>query len=307
LASKSTEMLFLDKDTSSASLQGKGVLILSPAFYWFVKEKMQLPLSQAKKIAPSIFEGIVPPGEYSYYVQKVGEEHWFFAYKDQEILNKLASLGIKPSQIAKVYPAQLLFYDIQEPIKIENLGKVLVNDNGTVILLPQSLVTTGTKNLKELQLSLPRHSLPLRAYSSFAISEDMIYRFSILVFIAIVAYAVEVFIHKKDLAKLVATQEALMQKYHLPATSIQIKSILSSLQKIQKEQLKLREELEYILRLPLSPTEFIKSLEFGKEIRFEVELSDPKRAEFFKNYLVKKLHVVSMSVKGKTLFVKCRA
>jgi len=305
LASKSTEILFLDKDTASASLQGKGVLILSPAFYWFTKEQMQLPLSQAKKIAPSMFEGITPPGEYSYYVEKVGDEYWFFAYNDQEILDKLAAIGIKPSQISKVYPAQLAFKDIQTPIEVGN--KVLVNDNGTIILLPKSLVKAETKKLQELRLDLPKRSLPLKAYSSFAISEDLIYKFAILVFLAILAYAVEVFVYKKDLAKVVATQEALMQKCHLPPTSIQIKNILASLQKIQKEQLGLREKLEYILRMPLSPAEYITSLSFGKKITFLVALSDPKRAELFKRYLTKKLHVTKMSVKNKTLYVECRA
>ena len=286
-------------------MQGKGILILSPAFYWFVKEQMQLPLSQAKKIAPSMFEGITPPGEYSYYVEKAGDEYWFFAYNDQEILDKLNAIGIKPSQISKVYLAQLAFKDIQTPIEAGN--KVLVNDNGTIILLPKSLVKEDTKKLQELRLDLPKRSLPLKAYSSFAISEDLIYKFAILVFLAILAYAVEVFVYKKDLAKVVATQEALMQKYHLPPTSIQIKNILSSLQKIQKEQLKLREELEYILRMPLSPTEYITSLSFGKKITFSVALSDPKRAELFKRYLIKKLHVTKMSVKDKTLYVECRA
>ncbi len=304
MALKSTEILFLDKDTASASLQGKGVLILSPAFYWFTKERMQISLSQAKKIAPSMFEGITPPGEYSYYVEKIGEEYWFFAYNDQEILDKLSTIGIKPSQISKVYPAQLALKDIHIPIKVGN--KVLLNDNGTTILLPKSLVEAETKRLQELKLNLPKRSLPLKAYSSFAISEDLIYKFAILVFIAILAYAVEIFIYKKDLAKVTATQEALMQKYHLPPTSIQIKNILASLEKIQKKQLKLREQLEYILRMPLSPTEFIESLQYGKKIIFTVMLNNPKRAEFFKKYLLKKLRVTKISVKNRTMYVECR-
>ena len=304
MALKSTEILFLDKDTASASLQGKGILILSPAFYWFTKERMQIPLSQAKKIAPSMFEGITPPGEYSYYVEKIGEEYWFFAYNDQEILDKLSTIGIKPSQISKVYPAQLALKDIHIPIKVGN--KVLLNDNGTTILLPKSLVEAETKRLQELKLNLPKRSLPLKAYSSFAISEDLIYKFAILVFIAILAYAVEIFIYKKDLAKVTATQKALMQKYHLPPTSIQIKNILASLEKIQKKQLKLREQLEYILRMPLSPTEFIESLQYGKKITFTVMLNNPKRAEFFKKYLLKKLRVTKISVKNRTMYVECR-
>ena len=169
------------------------------------------------------------------------------------------------------------------------------------------MVEIETKNLQEVKLDLPKRSLPLKAYSSFAISEDLIYKFAILVFIAILAYAVEIFIYKKDLAKVIATQETLMQKYHLPPTSIQIKNILASLEKIQKEQLKLREQLEYILRMPLSPTEFIESLQYGKKITFAVILNSPKRAELFKRYLLKKLRVTKISVKNRTMYVECRA
>ncbi|BCD63167.1 hypothetical protein NitYY0826_P08 (plasmid) [Nitratiruptor sp. YY08-26] len=302
MAIKSIEIAVLDKE-SDTLVFNKGILILSPSLYWFVKEKMKIPLSQAKKIAPSMFEGIIPSGKYSYFVEKVGEEYWFFAYQDSQILNKLSELGIKPSQVSKVYLAQLALKDIQEPIDAGN--KILINEQGTIIALPKSMFPIEAKKLSQIQFDLPKRSLPLRSYTNLVISEEILYRFSILVFITIVAYAVETFIHKKNFATLSAKEQAIMSQYHLPPTTIQIKNIIASLEKIQKQQLAIRDDLDAILRIPLAPTEFFQSLSIGKDIRFEIALIDPKRAELIKNYLVKKIHVLDMQLRGKILSVKC--
>ena len=303
MRTKSFEVVFLDKETSNLTIQKRAVLILSPAFYWFTKEKLDLPLSQAKKIAPSIFEGMVPPGEYSYFVEKVDDAYWFFAYSDQAILDKLSSLGIKPSQITKVYPAQIALQKIQNPVRIGD--KVAINDNGTIILLPKNIAPSEAKDLTDDNLFLPKRALPLKAYSSSFISEDLLYKFAVVLFIAILAYAVEIFLQKRDLGTLYAKEASLRQKYHLPPTSLQLRSIIASLQKIQKEQLALRDKIDYILRTPLQPNEYFTKLDFAKHIIFSIILSQPTRAETLKNYFVRKLRVLEMSVDGKTLFVKC--
>ena len=303
MATKSFKIVFLDKDTKQIDISGKAILILSPAFYWFYKEKLDLPLNRARKIAPSIFEGIIPEGEYSYYTEKVADEYWFFAYQDGNILAKLTELGIKPSQITKVYPAQIALHNIKEPVKIGK--KVAINQNGSIILLPQNIIKSATKELDFKELFLPKKSLPLKAYSSSLVSEDFIYKLAIVLFIAILAYAVEIFIQKKDLAKLYAKKQALIQKYHLPPTSLQIRSITASLKRVQKEQLDLRDKIDYILRTPLRSGEYFTKLDIAKKILFTIMLSHQKRAEELKNYFVKRLHVLEMSVDGKKLFVKC--
>lgn len=304
MRTKSFETLFLDRDTKDVAISNKAILILSPAFYWFHQEKLELPLSQAKKIAPSIFEGTIPEGDYSYFVEKVGDTYWFFAYKDEEILQKLSSLGIKPSQIAKVYPTQIALFGIDTPVKIGN--KVAINENGTIILMPMHLANIEAKDIHQITINPSAKPLPLKAYGSSILSEDLIYKLAILTFIAILVYALQVFLQKKDLATLQAKEVALMQKYNLPPTSLQIKSIISKLHKIQNEQLALRDNLDFILRAPLQPTEYFTKLDFAKHITFTINLSNPKRAESLKNYFVKKLHILQMRVDNNQLFVKCR-
>lgn len=304
MPTKSVKTVFIDKDTKNLTVTNKAILILSPAFYWFHREKLDISLSQAKKIAPSVFEGTIPEGEYSYFVEKVGENYWFFAYKDEDILQKLSSLGIKSSQIVKVYPAQIALSNLNTPVKIGN--KVALNENGSIIFIPSQLANTSAKDINEIKLNLSTKSLPLKTYTSSFLSEDTIYKLAIIIFIAILVYAVQVFLQKKDFALFQAKEVAIMQKYHLPPTSLQLKSILNKLHRIQKEQLSLRDKLDFILRAPLQPTEYFTKLDFSRYITFAIQLTHPKRAEILKNYFVKKLHILQMQVTNKQLFVKCK-
>ncbi|BCD68955.1 hypothetical protein [Nitratiruptor sp. YY09-18] len=300
---QSDNIFFLDKDTQGLSITNKAVLILSPAFYWFHKEKLNIPLLQARKIAPSIFEGMIPPGEYSYWVQKVGDEYWFFAYNDQTILDKLSSLNIKPSQISKVYPAQMAFYALEEPLQIKD--RVVMQEDGTVIVLPKAFFQGEATSLDAISLKLPKKSLPLKTYGSSWLSEDLIYKAAIILFLLIVAYAVQVFIFKQDVAKLYALKNKIVTTYHLPPTSFQIKNILSSLEKIQKEQLSIRKDIDYILRTPLKQNEYFTKLDLTKNILFEIILADTKRAQELKGYFTKGLKVEDMQLDGKKFIVKC--
>lgn len=300
----SFKVVFLDRDTSFVEGGKKLAVILSPAFYWFHKEKLDISLSQAKKIAPSMFEGMVPEGEYSYYVEKVGDEYHFFAYKDEEILNKFGELGIKPSAVFKVYPAQLVFGGLKEPLAIGD--KAVLQEDGTVLVVPKNLVGLEVKETDLNSLKLPKRSLPLKAYSKLFISEDHIYALSILLFAAILLYAIQAFFYKKDLAYVKAKEMELIERYNLPTTTIQLKSILASLHKIQKEQLKIRENTEYILRAPLLPMEYIKRLDYGKKIVFEIVLSSKARAEAVKKYLQKRLALEDLSMSGNILRVESR-
>ena len=60
--------LFLDKEAQPVNVQGKIDLILSPSLYWFRAESLPVKtVFQARKLAPSVFDAIIPEGTYSYH------------------------------------------------------------------------------------------------------------------------------------------------------------------------------------------------------------------------------------------------
>ena len=291
----------MDKKTKKVSHAKKFYLILSPSLYWFKKESLAVSPHQAKKIAPSVFEGILPEGEYSYYIYRNGEEYWFFAYNDREIIQKLNNLDIKPAQIIKVYPAQVALKNITSPVTIDET--TLANENGTIVVLPKNL-PTQSRLFQESDIYFAKNSLPLKTYSS-TFSEELLVQITIILLVAIIAYTFEVFMHKKDINTLIAKEQHIIQKYHIPQTSFQIKSILSSLHKIQKEQLDLRKKFDYLLRMPLLPTEYFTKVEFAKNITLEIILSSAKRAPLLQKYLAKEFSIEDIKVVDKKMIVKC--
>lgn len=296
-----SSILFLDKKTKKVPNAKKFYLILSPSFYWFKKESLAVSPRQARKLAPSVFEGILPEGEYSYYVYKNGEEYWFFAYNDREIIQKLNNLGIKPAQIIKVYPAQTALKNITSPVTTDET--TLANENGTIVALPQNF-PTQSRPIQESDIFFAKNSLPLRAYSG-TISEELLLQITIILLVAIITYSFEIFIYKKDIDTLIAKEQHILQKYNIPQTSFQIRSILSSLHKIQKEQLDLRKKFDYLLKIPLLPAEYFTKVEFAKNIKLEIILSSPKRAPILQKYLAKEFIIQDIKVVDKKMIVKC--
>jgi len=296
------DIIFIDNLTKHVEIKKKAIVILSPSFYWFINKKLDISLRQAKKIAPSIFEGVVPEGKYEYFIEKVNGEYWFFAYDNRLILDKLTELKIKPSQISKIYPAQIALQNITKPVDVGD--KIAIKEDGVVIFLPKSLFPSKADSIKKEELFFPKKTFYLKAYNS-AISEDILYKISILLFLGIVLYSMEIFLQKKDLITLQNKEIAIKKRYNLPPTVIQMKSIISSLKKIQKKQLDIRNKIDYILRIPLLKGEYITRLDISKNIIIEFVISDSKRGEFIKNYLLKKLNVSKITLDKKKLFVKC--
>jgi len=132
-------------------------LVLTPQFYTFIRESLAIKFAyQAKNIADSLFDDYLDPiKEYQYHVYKCGEDWCFFAYDVEEITHFLEQKGISPYRIGKVYFAQELVHDLNEPIPLGNRD-ALQRIEDTVTVIPQRLLSTetplGTLELEKLNL-----------------------------------------------------------------------------------------------------------------------------------------------------------
>jgi len=58
-------------------IDAKSDIILSPEFYWVKKVSLNVKFTnEVKKMAPSIFEGILPNGEFEYRVFRVSDNSY---------------------------------------------------------------------------------------------------------------------------------------------------------------------------------------------------------------------------------------
>lgn len=113
-------------------------IILAPQFYTFLREALEVKfVYQAKQIAGSLFDDYLDMKiEHQYHVYKCDNEWCFFAYNIDEITAFLESKGIEKHKIGKIYFAQQLSKELENPLWLNN-QEVLYTIDGTVTILPR--------------------------------------------------------------------------------------------------------------------------------------------------------------------------
>ena len=139
------------------SLEHSVEIILTPEFYTLIREELDIKFAyQAKQIAESLFDDYLDAKEYQYHVTK-GEGAWYFyAYNIEEIENFIESIGIEKHRVSKIYFAQELKNELEDPIQLSDIT-ILQTIEGMVTLIPSRLmsqhISFKTLNLKTVKLS----------------------------------------------------------------------------------------------------------------------------------------------------------
>ncbi len=234
------KIIFLDPHTELLVSDEKLHIILSPSLYWV--KKVILPLKharEAKKLLESLFEDVLPEGNYSYSVYKASEEGEFFifAYEDKSILDLLTKQGISSSNIGSVHFAQSELYNLQGAMKINETQSIYVKD-GIVTLVPCCWIQeSGMLSIEDTQLS--KHKIILTQFGHIVDSSSLI-KISAILGLFILLIWVELFILKQDIQKIQAQSSELFIKYKLKPTIFQNKALLKKYTKIHTNQTKLR-------------------------------------------------------------------
>jgi hypothetical protein len=123
------------------SLENSIDIILTPQFYTFIREELDLKFSyQAKQIAGSLFDDYLDHSkEYQYHVYKCDNLWCFFAYNIEEIDSFLESVGIEKHRVSKIYFAQQLIDKLDNPILLDD-NSILQNIDGVATLVPLQIM-----------------------------------------------------------------------------------------------------------------------------------------------------------------------
>lgn len=263
---KQVKTLFLDKNSSVFNIEGNLNIILSPSLYWV--QKVSLPvkyLREVKPLLPSLFEEVLPAGNYNYTAYKQGEDYYIFAYEDKMILETLASKGITPSQVKGVYFAQRELFSMDKPIEVDKENSLYKQDD-IVMLLPATWFKESiTLNLEEIKLS--KHNIVLKQFSHI-VKDKTLFKMSAIVFVFLLLIATEYFITLQKVTNLREKQENIFEQYHLKATMFQNKAMYKELQSRHEEQMKLRKYMAIILKIPLLNNQKMTLVAFkGKKLK----------------------------------------
>ena len=174
------------------SLESAVNIMLPPQFYTLKKETLPIKYHfQVKKIAPSLFEGLVEEKEkYEYFVYK-DEEAWvFIAYNPEEIHDFLESKGIKAEQVSKLFFAEQAKEVLVKPIALGEKN-ALATINGTVVMIPRSALKEENVATQMPEEFIPQQGISLEsAFHSF-LSQKQAIGLSLIFFLFALTFFVE--------------------------------------------------------------------------------------------------------------------
>lgn len=297
-------ILFIDKTSKPSILsENKINVILSPSFYWVKKESLPVKSAyKAKKFLPSLFESILPEGNYSYHAIKKDDGFEVFAYDDAAIISYFEQNGIKTSQIEGVYFAQIQIPPQEEPFLINDQVSMVCND-GIWSIIPSKYVKNANEISKVLQNVTLKEKISIDLFKNFVLPQEQLNKIIASFVVLILIFAAEHFILQKEFKNQIMNQFKILDDYSLPKTSIELQSQKNSLLEEESSQEALRLAVKKLLNLPLLDGEKFIKIEGkkGSKISFSIILKEPKRGEILKEAIPKELKILSLKVVDSTL------
>ncbi|MBA3026567.1 MAG: hypothetical protein FP820_09175 [Sulfurimonas sp.] len=262
--------IFVDPQMPRVEISEKVNVILSPSLYWV--KKLSLPikyLRDVKKILPSIFEDVLPEGNYNYSAYKSGEEFFVFAYEDKLILDTLAQKGINASNIANVYFAQSEFEELEGALKVNETQNMYLKDE-ILILVPNTFVNES-KPLDADTVSLSGHTISLAQFGHIVDTKSL-YKIAGVFIVLIVLLGVEWFVTAQKINEIEELKSALFEKEGAKSTMFENNAILKKQKAIYEKQTKLRDGVSLVLSAKLAKNETLKEVSL-KNKSFVAEFS----------------------------------
>ena len=257
--------LFIHRDMKPATLLNSVEIILTPQFYTFIRENLDIRFAyQAKQIAESLFDDYLDNSkEYQYHVYKCQNDWCFFAYDIKEIEDFLKSIGIEKQRVSKIYFAQQLSEQLKKPIKLSEKNALLTIDD-TVTLIPTKLMESTTEyNNLELKEQKFNSSISMGASLDSFVSLKETIVLSSLFFILGSIFVVEGNRIKSSVSTNEEIRTELSNQYPKYSSAMLRQSILDKYQPINKQEKKKRESLKELSKF-LSANSQLEQLTIDK-------------------------------------------
>lgn len=278
--------IFVDPQMVHGEIEERVNVILSPALYWV--KKVTLPvkyIGDVKKILPSVFEDILPAGNYSYNAYKKGDEFFVFAYDDRLILETLAQKGIGTSNIANVYLAQSEFTNFEGAFMVNRAQSMYLKDD--VLILVPSVFVHNSEPLDMQSVVLSPHTVSLAQFGHIVETKSF-YKIAAIFALLIFLLASEWFVTAQKIDEIEELKMALFAKEGAKSTMFENNAILKQQRSIHQKQTKLRECISLVLSAQLAKNEILKEIKM-KEGVFTAEFStlSPTTSAMIENELKK--------------------
>lgn len=273
-------------------------VMLTPQFYTLKKEFLPVKFAyQAKKVAASLFEGMLLEGRtYEYFVFREGEQWVFIAYSLEEITEFFQSKGLSPESISKLFFAQQAVSAFKDPYLLSDKEVLGVVDD-TVVVMPRSAVADETL-VTALELPTPAKGIALQsAYASILSFRESLGFAVIFVLFAVlfvaegVRYGGDTKAGTQELERLIEANPSLSSQYTR-------ESIAKKYRKTDQAERKKRETVKTLIALLYKGVE-LKALHIDeKGFSAEYAVNDPNTAKRMESQAKKAKFTVQKSADG---------
>ena len=255
-------------------------IMLTPQFYTLKKEKLPLKyLYQAKKIAPSLFDGLIEDVQkYEYLVYKEEDEWIFIAYDPEAISGFLLSKGIRPEQVRKIFFAQQASDSFSAPVMLGE-KEALVSLDNTVVVIPQSAMQENSETLTFDDSFTPKTGVTLQGVHGSVLSKNQTIGLAAFFILFAFMFFVEGWRYANDSQATQEEMQILLDKHPSLQSQYTRESIAAKYNMIDKNERKKRETVKTLAGMIFKGVK-IRSFSMNEKI-FKVDFicSDAKVAK----------------------------
>ena len=240
-------------------------IMLSPQFYTLKREDLPVRYHfQAKKLASSILENLLPEGgNYEYYVFK-DEDLWaFLAYDPKEIGSFLQSRGIGVEQVSKLYFAQQVSEKFSTPVLLDS-NSALSNVQESATVIPEILFPKETQYKNFDETFRPKTGVSFGVGMHSVIEKKEAWTIGAIFLIFALMFAVEGARYNRAIGTMQEKVALILKDYPALQSQYARENIAKKYQKIDKEERHKREVLRDLSRLVL-PGVKVESLLMGRK------------------------------------------
>ena len=241
------ELMLIYKDMSSiSSMPTNGVnIMLTPQFYTIKREELPVKYAyQAKRIAPSLFDGLLEDVQnYKYFVVKEEDSWLFIAYDVEQIKTFLEQKGIEIAQVSKVYFSEQVADLFTAPVLLGE-KEALVNLNGTITVLPQIALNPDEKPIQINANFTPKKGIAFEGGGKSFIGTNEAYTLASVFVLFAVIYFVEASRYGGENTAQVEETQVLLENYPSLQSSYARKSISDKYRTIDEKERKKRDVIK---------------------------------------------------------------
>ena len=276
-------------------------VMLTPQFYTLKKEALPVKYAyQAKKIAPSLFEGLLEEGgNYNYMVSKEEDTWAFIAYDIESITAFLETKGITAEKVSKIFFAQQAVNSFTAPLALNEKEALVVLDDIVVVVPRMALGNEEEPSLIFDNGFTPKSGVSLQGSSSSVLTQKQALWLAAVFMLFAGMFAVEGSRYGGDNASAGAELESLYESYPALQSSYTRQGIVDKYRTIDTNERKKRDAIKAFSGMIFKGVTLTSLHADDKGFQAQFSCASADVAKRVKE-LAKKAHYNTAKVKGST-------